>query len=965
VRTRILVVDDNPITRKLVRFALEQHGFAIIEADSGAAALAALEREAPALVIQDLVLPDIDGFELVARLRARPQGREIPILAFSGLLSKIEEARVSTVGFDDVIVKPVEPSQLLQIVKAHVPSGTATRERFGEGRRLLIVDDDAVQLKLARFRLERVGFQVDGAADGLEALERLAVAKPDVVVSDVMMPRLDGFALCVAVREDPGLAELPVVLMTNSYLEEGDRELARRAGASAFVVRTPEMAEIVQAVRRTLQGSAPAPATAPPPAPAPAPAPTPPASFEAERTHRLLRQLERQVALNAGISQRCSSLSAELFVLSGISEALAKDQDPAALDVAVDTILAACLDAGGISVGALFLERPDGSYRVHTIGDQGVPRGTEVERFFGSAEVLREILAGRRPPAVPPHMLPSLGASSAVVAPLVHAGRGLGALVMLSKTAELQDDARSAFGQGVANQIAQALALAKAFADKRTSERRAHEQAAVLGSVLESMADGVLAADEGGRFTIRNAAAETILGLSDRGVAEIGGEDWGQPFRHAIAGNAVDGVEVLLRRNGDEKWLDVTARPLRDGEGVVRGGVAVFRDVTSAKTAATQLMVSDRMATVGTLAAGVAHEINNPLTALTTNLELVSKQLEALARRPELAKHLAEIGEEIRDAVEATERVRLIVRDLKTFSRSEDETRGPVDVQRVLDSSLRMAWTEIRHRAHLEKRYAEVPPVNANESRLGQVFLNLIVNAAQAIPEGQADQNEITLVTRYGGGGRVIVEVIDTGPGIPPDVLARLFTPFFTTKAKGVGTGLGLSICQRLVTMIGGEIAVETQLGRGTTFRVTLPAATIAPTEAKPAPAAAAAPRRGRILVIDDEEAIGRSVRRLLGGDHEVVALTQGTEALRRITAGERFDIILCDVMMPVMTGMDFYAELERSAADQAERVIFVTAGAFTPNARAFLDAVPAPTVEKPFDVAELTALINERLRQR
>jgi len=149
-------------------------------------------------------------------------------------------------------------------------------------------------------------------------------------------------------------------------------------------------------------------------------------------------------------------------------------------------------------------------------------------------------------------------------------------------------------------------------------------------------------------------------------------------------------------------------------------------------------------------------------------------------------------------------------------------------IDRVVDSSIRMASNEIRHRAQLVRNYREVPPVHGNEARLGQVFLNLIVNAAQAIPEGRAGANEIRVSTWLGENDRVITEVSDTGTGIPPDALARIFDPFFTTKPSGAGTGLGLAICRRIVTSLGGDILVDSQLGRGTTIRVSLPAAQIA-----------------------------------------------------------------------------------------------------------------------------------------
>ena len=378
-----------------------------------------------------------------------------------------------------------------------------------------------------------------------------------------------------------------------------------------------------------------------------------------------------------------------------------------------------------------------------------------------------------------------------------------------------------------------------------------------------------------------------------------------------------------------------------------------------------QLLVADRMVAVGSLAAGVAHEINNPLAALMANIDLAVKDLQDLEGGEEQRKEaIQRIREQLADAQLASARVRDIVRDLKVFSRSENERRGPVDVERVMDSTLRMAWNEIRHRAKLVKNYGSVPLVEANESRLGQIFLNLVVNAAQAIPDGQADRNEIRVTTRAENGKRVVVEVTDTGPGIPPDVLKRLFTPFVTTKPVGVGTGLGLSICHRLVTELGGRIDVETAVGSGTTFRVSLPVATEAADVARPEapkPATATPARRGRILVIDDEPLIAKAVTRALTA-HDVVARTRAREALDLIAAGEHFDVILCDLMMPEMTGMDFHAELGAAHPQLLTRVWFLSGGAFSERAREFLDSLGDRFLEKPFDPERLRAFIAERL---
>jgi CheY-like chemotaxis protein len=278
----------------------------------------------------------------------------------------------------------------------------------------------------------------------------------------------------------------------------------------------------------------------------------------------------------------------------------------------------------------------------------------------------------------------------------------------------------------------------------------------------------------------------------------------------------------------------------------------------------------------------------------------------------------------------------------------------------VLESTSRMAWNEIRHRAQLVKDYADTPLVRGSESRLGQVFLNLLVNAAQAIPEGAAQLNTIRISTRMSGSS-VVVEVTDTGSGMSVATQRRLFTPFFTTKRVGEGTGLGLAIVHRIVSALGGSIEVESESQRGTTFRVHLQIADDRAVAREGWSEGSRATRRGRILVIDDEVIICNVVSRMLSRRHEVHVTTRASEALERIRAGEVFDIILCDLMMPVMTGMELYAQL--APYNHADRLIFMTGGAFTTAARQFLDSVSNQRIEKPFDRRHLEALVEDRLR--
>jgi CheY-like chemotaxis protein/anti-sigma regulatory factor (Ser/Thr protein kinase) len=358
------------------------------------------------------------------------------------------------------------------------------------------------------------------------------------------------------------------------------------------------------------------------------------------------------------------------------------------------------------------------------------------------------------------------------------------------------------------------------------------------------------------------------------------------------------------------------------------------------------------------------------LDFLASTLAAIASQARVLQNAPAPAvggwprwieRRLAETDEPLRDAREAALRIRDIVRDVKLFSRPDDDDRSLVDVERVMDSSIRMAWNEIRHRARLVRDYGRVPRVDANEARLGQVLLNLVVNAAQAIPEGCARDNEIRVSTRATD-GRVMIEVCDTGSGIAPEHLSRIFDPFFTTKPVGLGTGLGLAICRRLVADMGGEITADSNPGGGARFRVVLPVGAGRSPQSTTSSSVPPSTRRGSILVVDDEEAVARALKRALSEYHDVSVAASGREAATRIEHGERFDVIVSDLMMPDLTGTDMYRRLVQVAPEQAARVVFVTGGAFTAGARGFLEEVPNPRIEKPIEPSSLLAIIADLL---
>jgi PAS domain S-box-containing protein len=471
----------------------------------------------------------------------------------------------------------------------------------------------------------------------------------------------------------------------------------------------------------------------------------------------------------------------------------------------------------------------------------------------------------------------------------------------------------------------------------------------------------------GGAYVYVNPAAVAMLGwdrasdLVGRSQMEfIPPEDQAVVFQ-AIAQTVTTGASAMvearmMRRDGSIISVEGKAVLLDfDGEPT---HVVLANDVTERRALFTRMAVADRMLSVGTLAAGVAHEINNPLAYISANLQILSGELPKLLYGDGPLRFSAEELESVlADAREGAARVSAIVRDLRALARPEDSTTGSVDVLQVLAQSIKMTHNELRHRARLSQTYAEgVPPVRADSSRLGQVFLNLLVNAAHAIEDGHVEANEIRVRVHHDA-ARVYVEIEDTGVGIPASVLPRIFDPFFTTKPAGVGIGLGLSICDRIVEAFGGSITVTSKLGFGSTFRVALPIAAQLPlglVEHQELPPLA----RSRILMIDDEAAVGRSIRLLLAPDHEVINVTRALDGLAQLEAGQAFDMILCDVMMPEMSGIELFAQLQARFPTYTHRTVFMTGGAFTSQAREALESLGTPRLEKPFSEAQLRKMI-------
>ena len=447
----------------------------------------------------------------------------------------------------------------------------------------------------------------------------------------------------------------------------------------------------------------------------------------------------------------------------------------------------------------------------------------------------------------------------------------------------------------------------------------------------------------------------------------------GEPLRGAAPSQRPPAYEARLsRRNDDAITARGTVYPLlsEGGELVAIEGLLV--DVSAEHTARTRLVQNDRLATLGTLAAGVAHEINNPAAFILLGLDMLDRLLNGagITMEPAAAQGAGELLHELRDSIR---RIVDIARDLRLFASPPSASNGRrtvIDVNRTVESALSLTRGQIIERAQLFRRLDEVPPVLMEDGRLAQVVVNLLVNAAQAIPKAYGRDQGITVSTRSDG-RTVEIEVRDTGVGIPAEILARIWQPFFTTKSAEAGTGLGLSISREIVERAGGQFWAESPVAPvagddparpscGARFVISLPAAgrgeVITPITS-PLPRTLSA--RVRVLVVEDEPSLARALGDELGRLHQVTVVSCAMDALTAIE-GQSFDVILCDLRMPGMSGEAFYTRVAQIDPAHARRFIFMTGVGFGADVERFLAAAGRPVLEKPFSADDaLEAIVK------
>jgi PAS domain S-box-containing protein len=829
----ILVVEDNPITRKMMLVALRTAGYVAFGAEDGQSALTLVEREQPDLVVQDLMLPDIDGIALAREIRALPHGRDCLLVALSGLASKLDEARALGPGFAQLLYKPIEPAALVDLLDSLLPQGTSGEWSIGANRLLLLVDDDPVQCKLHRLQLEERGFRVSTASDGQEALAQARRNVPDAIVSDHLMPDMDGFELCLAIRADPVLAHVPFVLASASGVpvEASDQRLARSVGVNALTPRTANLDQIIVSIVACLDGT-------PPPMPTAAPDAE---VLKAQYTARVARQLEEQARLRQSAAREAAAKSAQLSIMTAVAGVMAQNRD---LTAVLHEMLARTLDTAGVPMGAIYLADPEGHPRLACQQGYPIASAERLGDFFGRPGLLDTVLSTGHPKRMPstefgePAREPPGRAGSArdtplcMLLPLVAAGERLGVLVIASARRDLGHDwVEIAMAVGV--QMAQAVAHARSMAQLCESEQH-------YRTLFEDVPVGLYRTTPDGQILDVNAAMVQILGYPDplsllsMNIADVYGH---QPAVHDSLARVFD--FEITRHDGEPIWVRTTTRAVRGADGSVVSFEGSLEDVTAHRRAAHErelALARERSAraeaesarhvaetanaTKSTFLAVMSHELRTPLNAIGGYVDLIqhgihgpvtTNQAEALSRVKHSAQHLLKMISEILEFTQI---------DAGRANLRCD----PVPLHQILTHAEALVAPQFREKGlefTVEPCLASWA-AHADQERLTQVVVNLLTNALKFTPpDGRvrlACEAESATVT---------VRVVDTGPGIEAENLDRIFEPFYQvdrslTRTQG-GIGLGLAISRDLVRGMHGDIAVTSTPGLGASFAVTLP----------------------------------------------------------------------------------------------------------------------------------------------
>ena len=733
---------------------------------------------------------------------------------------------------------------------------------------LLIVDDTPTDLKLLRAQLEAEGHAVLEAHDGVDALALLKRQRVGAVISDILMPRMDGYRLCHEIRKHARLHDLPVILYTATYTSPGDEKLALDVGADKYLKKPASFETLVAALHEVTV--------------MPHAAPRPKALQEGE----VLKEYSERLV---------SKLEEKNTELQAQTEALRVPN--AALTAAANAILIANRDGTIVWVNPAFTTMTGYTF-AEAVGKnlRDLVKSGQQERAVYE-EMWATILAGR----------------------VWH-----GQFVNRRKDGSLYPEEQTITPVRDANgEITHFIAIKQDLTERKQAEQAMRVSEERYRTLAETAQDIIYVIDREFRVTYINEYGARQFGRSlpeliGRHLTELFPPETTQWQLADLAGVFRTGESLYQERQLSTgprlMWLDNRLVPIKNATGEVESILGISRDITEHKQVEGQRLRTQRLESIGTLAGGVSHDLNNALAPILMATELLRLEFPDTA-----ASYL--------DVIQAgAQRGAAMVKQLLTFAKGVEGERLLVQPKHLLKEMEKLIRSTFPKNIQLQTRYAkDLRTILGDVTQLHQVLLNLCINARDAMPEGgtlilEAENMEIETVYADAlmdakPGHYVVWRVKDTGTGIPPEILDRIFEPFFTTKGPGKGTGLGLSTLIGIVKSHGGFVRVYSVPGKGSTFAVYLPAYgsdaddTTLLTETDMT-------FRGHgetILVVDDEAAVRNVLRAALTKlNFKVLTASDGTAALAQVTEqSTKLRAVITDLHMPHMDGLSFVRVLK------------------------------------------------------
>ena len=853
--------------------------------------------------------------------------------------------------------------------------------------KLLIVDDSQPDLYMLETLLKGNGYQVATASNGVEAIEKARRDPPALIISDILMPEMDGFTLCRLCKQDATLNRIPFVFYTATYTDSKDEELALSLGAEKFIVKPADPEVFTGIIRDVIlqykQGKLVSSAR------------ITKAEKELNRMYNeaLIRKLEDKMGeleaanhlLKKEVARRIK-VEQEIHLLYEMTKAIVTSKD---FHSALEVVLKEVCSAIGWDIGEAWLPSPDGTAleyshaRYCSLNNlnrfESISRKQSFKKGIGlpgrvwstgQIEWITDVTKGSQAQFIRNDIAKECGIKTAIGIPIIAGDDCLAVLVFFSTMFKKREERLTELVSSVASQLSLVIKQKKA----EEEIRKRNIELALLTQVIEQTIESVIITDTEGIIVYVNPTFERISGYNRSevigkmpNIIKSGEHDarfFQEMWATIKAGKIWRGQIINKRKDGTLYTDESTIIPVRDEKGTIVNFAGIQNDATHDIQLEEQYRQMQKMEAIGQLTAGIAHDFNNIMTAVNGYAELLQMRFPQEDPRQQFLNNIIYSGEKATN----------LIQQLLAFSRRQVIEPKVLNLNHVVDNMSKMLKRLIGEHVQLKTILSpDLWNIKSDPTQIEQIIVNLAVNARDAMPDGGQltietanvvlDDNFVSTHLETSPGDFIMIALYDTGQGMSKSVASHIFEPFFTTKGIGKGTGLGLSTVYGIVKQNNGSIWVYSEEGSGTTFKIYLPRTTESVDEIPGSEAAKEAPGGDEtILVAEDDEKVRELVSQILTTrGYKVLVAKDGQEAIQ--VSNRHFGdihLLLTDVIMPVMTGKILSEQITQ--ARPGIRVLFMSGYAADMIGLQMIRAADLPLIQKPFNTGELLSKVREIL---